>query len=140
MFFLNLLLIIETIHSKPCKQINSDKKDILLLLCQQGKHLERSCQFYLALKYYFAGSHYFCILTRSQPAVELDDKMQAIFRSFQSLFDNLLPLSNQQVCALPLLIYMTGYDHVSLSTSIICIVTHYRCTSRLGQLLNISEG
>jgi hypothetical protein len=79
----------------------------LLLLCQQGKHLERSCQFYLALKYYFAGLHYFRALARSQPALQLDDEMLAISRSFQSLFDNLLPLSNQQVGVLPLF-YLTG--------------------------------
>ncbi len=128
-------------HLKPFtpNQINSDNKDILRLLCQQGKHLERSCQFYLALKYYFAGLHYFGALARSQPALQLDYETQAISQSFQSLFDNLLPLSNQQVRVLPLF-YLTGCASVSSSTSRICFVTLYRCTSKLEQLLNISEG
>jgi hypothetical protein len=92
----NLLLASKTLNPN---QIAEDSKQLLLLLCQQGKHLERSCHFYLALKYYFAGLHYFSTLKRSQPALQLDPDMQALSRSFQSLFDNLLPLSNQQVCS-----------------------------------------
>lgn len=66
--------------------------DLLTLLCDQGKQLERSCEFYFALKYYFAGLQYF---KRSPPP---DLKMQELSRRFKSLFENLLPFSNQQVC------------------------------------------
>jgi hypothetical protein len=74
----------------PYQQITKNQ-DLLKLLCDQGKQLERSCEFYFALKYYFAGMQYF---KRSPP---MDSEMEELSRRFKSLFENLLPFSNQQV-------------------------------------------
>jgi hypothetical protein len=94
-------------HSSP-NQIADDHVEVLDLLCQQGKLLECSCQFYFALKYYFAGLQFFLKLKPLQrsgikaPSAPQDkqtnEKMVGFFQRFQSLFENLLPLSNQQVC------------------------------------------
>ena len=81
---------------------------------------------------------FFRALARTLPALQLDNESRAISRSFQSLFDNLLPLSNQQVGVLPLF-YLTGCACVFRHRRI-CFVTRYRCTNKHEQLLNISEG
>jgi hypothetical protein len=71
---------------------------IVSLLCDQGKLLERSCQFYFALKYYFAGSQYFLKLEQAEVRQPLSEEMKKLKMHFVSLFENLLPLTNRQVC------------------------------------------
>jgi hypothetical protein len=64
--------------------------------------LERSCQFYFALKYYFAGIQYFILKTDRKrscsPADPSTGKQSAeLQKRFEALFEKLVPFSNRQV-------------------------------------------
>ena len=74
-----------------------------------GKELERSCDFAMALKYYFAGRMFFARLehARQSTIYPVTEQLQELLKKwdthkykqeFQALYVDLLPMTNAQVC------------------------------------------
>ena len=74
--------------------------DPISWILETGKELERSCDFAMALKYYFAGRMFCARLKLSRQLQSLPDAWKQKFRRYENefkvLYDSLLPMTNAQ--------------------------------------------
>jgi hypothetical protein len=80
--------------------IESTTVDPVEWLLDTGKELERSCNFAMALKYYFAGRMFFARLKQSNqhPCLSEQKWIEGEYeQQFDSLYEELLPMTNAQV-------------------------------------------
>lgn len=91
--------------------------DPISWILETGKELERSCDFAMALKYYFAGRMFFARLKLSQQLHSLPDAWKQKFHRYENefkvLYDGLLPMTNAQASFTAFAFHSMSHPHLS---------------------------